>query len=205
MSTTGTYAEPMTSPSARRRQRSTRLTVAVALLVLAVLLVTGAVISGSFLSTALSSFVALALGAAATKITHTELQQARRDAARDRAELARDYAAVTARRAEENAEFARDMADRITAREHTIGELEQAVAHAQQRAGELTRKMSAEARRADQSEDARRELERALSAAEDRAAEAIVRMAELEQEVDVLKAEVDAWNALASEPVRKRA
>ena len=37
------------------------------------------------------------------------------------------------------------------------------------------------------------ELEVALTSAQKRAAEAIVRVAELEQEIDVLRAELDAW------------
>ena len=81
----------MASPNARRRQRSTRVTVAVALITIAALLVAGAAIGGSFLVTALAAAAAVALGAAATKITHSELIQTRVEAARDRAEQAQAY------------------------------------------------------------------------------------------------------------------
>src|SRR4030095_3117150 len=73
---------------ARRRQRSTRLVVAVALLVVAALAVGIAVVSMSPLVLAGVSVLVLALGAGATRITHSELMQTRREAARDRAEQA---------------------------------------------------------------------------------------------------------------------
>jgi uncharacterized small protein (DUF1192 family) len=57
--------------------------------------------------------------------------------------------------------------------------------------------MSAEARRADVAE-------RHLVDSEERAAEAIVCVAELEAEIDVLRAELDTWRT-AAEPARKRA
>src|SRR5262245_30877333 len=96
----------MSSPQARRRQRSTRLTVAVVLIVLAVLGVAGAVLSRSWSMTALAAVLGVVLGAAATRITHSELMQARRDAARDRAEQAEAYHAITAARSAEHASFA---------------------------------------------------------------------------------------------------
>lgn len=58
---------------------------------------------------------------------------------------------------------------------------------------ELTRRADAEAKRADTAVAERDELRRKLQAAEDRAAEAIVRLAELEQELDVVRAELLAW------------
>ncbi|UUZ60805.1 hypothetical protein [Nocardioides sp. B-3] len=64
--------------SARRRQRSTRLTVAVALLVLSAVLVVGAVVSGSALLITVAAVTGVLPGAAATKITHSELAAARR-------------------------------------------------------------------------------------------------------------------------------
>lgn len=175
------------------------------LLVLAALFVLGAVISGSFLLSAAASVLGVVLGAAATRITHSELQQSRRDWARDRAAQAKEYAELTARRTAENADFAASMKSRIAERETAIEQLEESVAASQTRVAELTRKMSAEARRADLAEGARDDLQANLDAAENRAAEAIVRMAELEQEIDVLRAELDAWTALANEPARKHA
>lgn len=202
----------MSSPSAtrvtaRKRQRSTRLTVAVSFLVLAAALVTGAVVSGSWPLVVVAAFLAVALGAAATRITHTELAQARRDAARDRAEQAQAYRRITEERSAEHASYAASMEQRIAEREAALGELQEALGDAQRRAADATRKMNAEARRADVAE---REGARAVSRldeAEQTAAEAVVLVAELEQQVDVLKAELAAVTAAwrASEATRKRA
>ena len=80
-----------------------------ALLVLSAVLVGGAVASGSSLLVTAAAVLAVALGAAATKITHSELADARVEAARDRANQARAYAALTERRTAENMNFALDM------------------------------------------------------------------------------------------------
>src|SRR5262245_22273088 len=114
----------MASPNARRRQRSTRVTVAVALTMVSALLVAGAVIGQSFLLTAAAAVGAVLFGAAATKITHSELMQSRVDAARDRAEQAQAYKKLTEERARENAEFAQTMTERIAERQKLIHELE---------------------------------------------------------------------------------
>ena len=74
----------MASPQAlagRRRQRSTRLTVAVLLLVAAAALVVVAIASGSLVLVAVAAAAAVVLGAAATRITHSELAETRREAA----------------------------------------------------------------------------------------------------------------------------
>lgn len=192
-------------PAARRRQRSTRLSVAAALLALSALLVVGAVVSGSFALTALAATIAVALGAAATKITQSELADARVEAARDRAAQARDYAAMTERKTAENMSFALDMRRKIAAREDVIVGLESALINAQRQVADQTRKLNVEARRADLAESAQREgadavrsLERSLNDSESRAAEAIVLVAELEAEIDVLRGELTSWQAAAS-------
>ena len=78
-----------------------------------------------------------------------------------------------------------------------------ALTTAQKRAAEATRKMNTEARRADVAEPEGRELTARLDeSAEERAAEAIVRVAELEAELDVLRAELAAWQAT---PARRHA
>lgn len=178
---------------------------AVALLVTSALLVLGAVASGSFLLVTIAAVLAVALGGAATKITQSELADARVQAARDRADQARDYAAVTERKTAENLSFALDMRRKISAREEVISGLEGALISAQKQAAEQTRKLSAEARRADLAQAARREgedevrrMERSLASSEDRAADAIVLVAELEAEIDVLKAELTSWRTTAS-------
>ena len=144
----------------------------------------------------------MALGAAATRITHSELMDARREAARDRAEQAQAYRRLTVTRTAENAEFAAAMQARITAHESSILELEVALTTAQKRAAEATRKMNTEARRADVAEQEGRDLAERLDDSEQLAAEAIVRVAELEAELDVLRSELLAWQTRAGAPAR---
>jgi hypothetical protein len=203
----------MASPrSNRRRQRSTRLTVAVSLLALAAVAVLGAVVSGSWLLVTLAAAVGVLLGAAATKITHNELVTTRRDAARDRAEQAQAYRRLTDERTAENAAFATSMQDKLSQQVAAVGELEEALTAAQQRAADATRKLNAEARRADAAErqgrDDRERLSGRLAEAEERAAEAVVRVLELEQELDVVRAELvtvtQAWRS-AEATVRRHA
>ena len=87
--------------------------------------------------------------------------------------------------------------------ETALAELEVALSSAQQRAAEATRKFNAEARRADaRRAGGPRSPPSALEEAEERAAEAMLRVAELEQEIDVVRAELDAWQ---SEPYRRHA
>jgi chromosome segregation ATPase len=191
----------------RRRQRSTRITVAVVLLALAAVAVAGAVASGSSVVIASAAVLGVLLGAAATRITHSELAATRRDAARDRAVQAQEYRALTEARTAESAEFARTMQERVQRQRAAIGELEDALTAAQGRAADATRKLNAEARRADAAERNGTELSGRLAEAEGRAAEAIVRVAELEQELDVVRAELDvvteAWHV--AEAQRKHA
>jgi len=193
-----TSPAPTARSASRRRQRSTRLTVAVALLAVATLLVGWALVAGIGWLTSLVAVAALVLGAAATRITHTEVMQARRDAARDRAEQASEYAALTAERTAENAVFAADMRRKIADREEAIDGLELALSKAQRLAADQTRKLNAEARRADVAEREVSESARLLDASEDRAAEAIVLVAELEAELDVMRAELVSWKAAAA-------
>jgi uncharacterized coiled-coil protein SlyX len=95
----------------------------------------------------------------------------------------------------------------IAGHESTIEELEDALTSAQKRAAEATRKLNAEARRADALERTGHDLAASLDGAHERAAEAIVRVAELEQELDVVRAELDvvtaAWHT--AESARKHA
>ena len=65
----------MSSPTARRRQRSTRLTVAASLLTIAAVLVTAAFLGDAAWFQALAAVSSVVLGAAATRITHSELLQ----------------------------------------------------------------------------------------------------------------------------------
>ena len=80
----------MSSPQARRRQRSVRLTVAAGLIAIAAVTVIGAVLSDSWLVVAIAAVLSALLGASATLMAHAELMLTRREAARDRAQLAFD-------------------------------------------------------------------------------------------------------------------
>lgn len=188
----------MSSPTARRRQRSTRLTVATALLMIAAVLVTAAIPTGQAALSVIAGIGAVLLGTAATRITYSELIQSRRDAQQDRSALAKKYAEQAAQRAAENAAFTTVMRTRLSTTEQSLHELEQALGAAQKRAAEATRKFNTEARRAELAEGQTRETERRLEEAEERAAEAILRVAELEQELDVARAEITAWQAAPS-------
>ncbi len=185
----------MSSPTARRRQRSTRLTVAVALLTIAAVLVTAAILGGSAWFQALAAASSVVLGAAATRITYSELLESRREAARDRAQQAQAYRSLTEQRTAEHAGFAATMQSRVERQEHALTELEDALSSAQKRAAEATLKRNAEARRAELAETDGRATSARLDEAEERAAEALLRVAELEQEVDVLRAEIAGWEA----------
>ena len=196
----------MTSPKARRRQRSTRLVTAVALLVIAAALVTWGVLDNVSGLLAGSAVIAVVLGAVATRITHSELMDSRREAGRDRVRLAREYNELDDARTAEHTEHAGHLSARLTDRENALHELEEALVAAQRRAAEATRRRNAEARRAQLAEQEGADLTRRLDDAEERAAEAVVQVAELEQEVDVLRAEVLAWQGVASqEDLRKHA
>jgi hypothetical protein len=73
-----------------------------------------------------------------------------------------------------------------------VAQLENAVVASQGRAAQAIRKVNHEARRADLAEAENGRLTVILEESEERAAEAIVRVAELEQDNDVLRAELDA-------------
>ena len=186
----------MSSPQARRRQRSTRLTVAVVLIAFAALAVAGAVLSRSWSLTAVAAVLSVVLGAAATRITHSELMQARRDAARDRAEQAAAYHELTTARSAEHMKFAATMQSRLDVQGTALAELEVALGSAQKRAADATRRLNAEARRAELAEREGIDVATRLEEAERRASEAALRVTELEVKIDALQAELSAWEAM---------
>jgi chromosome segregation ATPase len=198
-------SSPSVTQATRRRQRSTRVTVAIGLLLLAALGVSGAVVAvesagASWLLLAGASALAVALGATATRITHTELTDSRRAAAADRAQLAQGYSHLTAQRAVEHASYVSTIESRITARESMLEQIEMALSAAQRRAATATRKKNAESRRS-------AGLQAQLVQAEDRATDAMVKVHELENELVTLRAELDAVTAAwhAAESVRRHA
>src|SRR4051794_13971408 len=182
----------MSSPKARRRQRSTRLVTAAALILVAAVVVLGAVLSSSLPFVSTAAVLAVALGAAAARITPSELVVTPREAAADRARQAQGYRALAEVRSAEHREFATAMQTRVGKAEHAVTQLESAVVASQGRAAQAIRKLNAEARRADLAEAEGSRLTVALDDSEQRAAEAIVRVSELEQDNDVLRSELDA-------------
>lgn len=198
-------SSPQARPSAhnRRRQRSTRLTLAAVLVGVAAVVVVGAIVSGTPLLVSIAAVLAVVLGAAASRITHSELLDARRDAARDRAAQAQAYRAITVERTAENAAFVEEMRARQERHEGIIVELEDALAAAQQHAGDAARRLATETRRhqaAEQdSRDAAIRLEQSRAGAEARANDAEMKVVELEQQLDVMRAELAtitaAWQA----------
>ncbi len=197
-----TSSTSTSSAPTRRRQRSARVVVASVLLAVAAVLVIAAILVGSWPMLVAAAVLGVGLGIAATRITLTELADSRRDAARERATLAKEYRAVTDLQADNNATFIAFTTDRIAGHEATIGRLEERLAQAAAESVEAARLLEIEQDRALSAQDARDRLEARLTDAESRAAEAIVRVAELEQELDVLLAQ---WRATASEPRRRHA
>lgn len=176
--------------------------VASVLVAVAAVLVLIGVMVGSWSLLVAVAVLGVVLGVAATRITITELTDSRRDAARERATLAKEYRAITDRQADSNAVFITYTNGRIARHEATIGHLEGRLEQAAAEAVEAARLLEIEQDRALAAEDSRDRLEARLSDAESRAAEAIVRVAELEQELDVMLAQ---WQAAMPEPRRKHA
>lgn len=193
-------AFPSVTQASRRRQRSTRLTVAVGLLAIAALAVLGSALSGSWVAIVVAAVFAVVGGAASTRITYTELLDTRRDAAADRASQAKDYLVLARTRSDEHEMYVSNIEGRIAEREQCLFELEEALGSAQQRAATATRRKNAETRRA-------ASLSIRAEHSEERAGQAALRAHELEQELDTLRSELgavtSAWRA--SDNLRKHA
>ncbi len=181
----------MSSPQARRRQRSTRIVVAAALILIATVAVIGAVLSASFTVVSVAAALAVVLGTAAVRITYLELLDSRRAAAADRADQAQAYRSLTETRTREHGDFADAMSVKIGRAEQAATQLETALVASQGRAAESARRLRSETRRADEAEAEGTRLAVALEDSEERAAEAIVRVAELEDENGTLRSEND--------------
>jgi predicted polyphosphate/ATP-dependent NAD kinase len=167
----------------------------VVLLVLAAVLVIGAVPTGSWPLVSVAAVAALVLGAAATRITHSELMDSRREANRDRALQAKAYNELDAQRTAEHQAQEAHLTAMLAVSEQTLAELETALAAAHQRAADAIRARAEVAQRAEQAEAAGQSALTRMEEAEARAAEAIMRVSELEQELDVVRAELNAERA----------
>ena len=174
---------------ARRRQRSVRVTVAVVLLSVATVGVGLALPTQSPVLLSVSSVLALALGWGSLRIVWTEVLQSRRENAADRAAAATAYKSLFSLRAAEHAEFTTAMTERLAESHLSVHELQGELVQAQRQAADaLVRAESAE-----------RTLEDARE-----------RVGELEQSIEVLRAEREAeeadalasWEAEGGEPAR---
>jgi hypothetical protein len=168
----------------RRRQRSVRVTVAVALLAAATFSVVLALPTQSAAWLSASSVFALLCGFAASRIIYNELLQSRRDAAVDRAAQAQAYKSMFAERAVEHAEFTSAMTDRLANRDRSIRELEGTVVLAEKRAIEAETRVKRESRRAN---------------------DAMELVAQLQQQLEIRKAEeadeLATWDGMDAETV----
>jgi hypothetical protein len=158
-------------PSNRRRKRSVRVTVAIALLSLATVFVVVTLPTQSAAWLSVSSVVALLCGWAAARIVYTELTQSRREAAADRAAQAQAYKSMFTTRAEEHAEFTTAMNDRLARRDREVSELEVTVVLAEKRAGAAETRVQREARRANAAQELVAQLRERLDGQEIRNAE----------------------------------
>jgi hypothetical protein len=185
-------ASPSVTQVTRRRQRSTRVSVAIGLIVLAALAVAGAALSGSWLLTTAAGGLAVLLGAVATRIVHSELVDSRVVAARDRAAQAHSFNELADVRSTEHASQVTELQAQIAEKEEALDQLAGALSSAQSRAAGSLRKHNAEVRRS-------AGLELSMNDAESRAQASGLRVAELEHEVVALRAELDtvtaAWHA----------
>jgi hypothetical protein len=118
----------------RRRQRSVRLVIAVALLAAATVSVLGALLAGGAVWLGSAAVVAWAAGGGASRILSNELAASRRDHARDRAEQARAYNDLAAQRTAEQERFAASMRQKVEDHTATIGRLRATLRLAEKRA-----------------------------------------------------------------------
>jgi hypothetical protein len=185
----------------RRRQRSVRVTVSVALLSLASAVVVVALPTQSPFWLSLSSVLALALSWAALRIMWTEVLQSRRENAADRAAAASAYRSLFSQRAAEHAEFTTAMTERLAEAHISRRELEGLVTLAETRARISEGKLREESKRVVSLQERVDELESALAVRQAEEADALAtweaeggetveKLAEWEQQQSASKADV---------------
>ncbi len=151
----------------RRRQRSVRVTVAVSLLSVATAIVLVSVSLQSVVWLVVASAVALALAWGALRTMWTEVLQARRDNAADRAAAAAAYRNLFATRAAEQAAFSTAMTERLAQAHLAQRELEGLVVQHETRAQRAETKLAAETEALDEARFRVESLEQALVALQD--------------------------------------
>lgn len=159
--------------SARRRQRSVRVTVAVTLLGVATVVVLAALPTQSPLLLSISSVVALVLGWAAARMMWTEVLQSRREQAADRAAAASAYKSLFAERSAEHAEFTSAMTERLAEAHLQRRELEGAMLATERRAMEAETRLARDSRRLVETQERIHELEQQLAVRQAEEADAL--------------------------------
>lgn len=133
-----------TRPPVRRRQRSTRVTVAVGLLSVAVAAVLVSLPSGSALWIALASVAGMTLAAGALRTMWSEVLESRRENAADRAAAAAAYRNLFSQRAAEHAAFTTAMTERLAQAHLAAHELEGLIVQHETRAQRAESRLTAE-------------------------------------------------------------
>jgi hypothetical protein len=148
----------------RRRQRSTRVTVAVSLLSVAAAIVLVSLLTVSALWIGIASVVALAFAVGALRVMWTEVLQSRRENAADRAAAAAAYRNLFSTRAAEHAEFTAAMTDRLAQAHLAARELEGLVVQHETRANRAESKLVTETDAHGETKERVQRLEQALIA-----------------------------------------
>ncbi len=118
----------------RRRLRSTRVTIAAVVLILAVITVTLSLFAQLLLWLSISSAVAVVAGITATRLVYTDMLRDRRASGIERTALARSYSALFAERSRDNSVFVSAINGRLADSDRTIGELDGVIRLADKRA-----------------------------------------------------------------------
>ena len=148
----------------RRRQRSTRVTVAVSLLSAAAVAVLVSLPTQSSLWLSIASVSALALAVGALRVMWTEVLQSRRENAADRAAAAAAYRNLFSKRAAEHAEFTTAMTDRLAQAHLAARELEGLVVQHETRAQRAESRLVTETEAHVETKERVQRLEQALVA-----------------------------------------
>jgi hypothetical protein len=149
-------------PPVRRRQRSTRVTVAVSLLAVAAAAVLASLPTHSALWIGVASVAAMALAAGALRTMWTEVLQSRRENAADRAAAAAAYRNLFSQRVAEHAEFTAAMTDRLAQAHLAAHELEGLIVQHETRAQRAETKLAAETEAHGETKERVQRLEAAL-------------------------------------------
>lgn len=121
------------SPS-RRRQRRTRVTVAVGILAAATALTVPALLLQSTILLSAAVVASLVTGIVSTRIVYTELLENRRENAFERAKIAAANRRMAVAQSRDNTIFAEAMSRKVKGRDRSINELEGTIRLAEKRA-----------------------------------------------------------------------